>query len=62
MQYKSYQSKREQVWLLVEKVLRVSHPEASDAEIAELLRVMQLVDSIEQLVERIVKANAERAR
>ena len=58
MQYKSYQSQKEQVWLLVELVLRTSNPKASDEEIADSLRYMQAVEQIANLVERIVRVQA----
>ena len=58
MQYKSYQSQKEHVWLLVEFVLRATNPKASDEEIADSLRYMQAVEQIANLVERIVRVHA----
>ena len=58
MQYKSYQSQKEQVWMLVELVLRATNPKASDEEVADSLRYMQAVEQIANLVERIVRVHA----
>lgn len=55
MQYKSYQSRKEQLWLLVELVLRATNTKASDEEIATQLRYCQAVGRIEDMVERIAR-------
>ncbi len=60
MQYKSYESQKEQVWLLVELVLRAVDPKATDEQIASTLKTIQLMEQIENMVERIVRAHAGR--
>ncbi|MDD9994184.1 MAG: hypothetical protein OXS35_00345 [Dehalococcoidia bacterium] len=60
IQYKSYESQKEQVWLLVELVLRAIDPKATDEKIASTLKTIQLMEQIENLVERIVRIHAGR--
>ena len=48
------------MWLLVELVLRAIDPKATDEEIASTLKTIQLMEQIENLVERIVRIHAGR--